>query len=219
LAVNEGFVFLPVRGERDEEHQLGLTIPIGGWTFDADNVHTRVKNFADHNVLGNSNIFFPVTVEDARIRAWEVTVRSPRLLRRVQAHLAYSNQYVEGQGRISGGLTDFAPPPEGRFPLDHDQRHTLSTGFQANLPWRAWASGNVAYGSGFPIENSPAHLPGRTTVDFSLGKSFGETWSASFTAINAANRRVLLDNSQTFGGTHFIDPRQVFVQVRYRFRF
>ena len=62
-------------------------------------------------------------------------------------------------------------------------------------------------------------LPGRTTVDLSLGKSLGETWSATITAINAANRRVLLDNSQAFGGMHFIDPRQLFVQAPYRFRY
>jgi signal transduction histidine kinase len=29
---------------------------------------------------------------------------------------------------------------------------------------------------------------------------------------------VLLDNSQTFGGTHYAEPRQIYVQLRYRFR-
>jgi outer membrane receptor protein involved in Fe transport len=219
LAIDQGFIFLPVHGERDEERQFGLTIPLRGWTFDLDNFHNRVRNFADHNVLGNSNIFFPVTVEGARIRAWEVTVQSPRLFHATRVHLAYSNQHVEGQGAISGGLTDFSPPPEGRFPLDHDQRHTLSTGLQANLPWRTWASANIAYGSGFPIENTPAHLPGRTIADVSLGKSLGESWSFSISATNVGNRRVLLDQSQTFGGTHFVDPRQIFAQVRYRFHY
>jgi hypothetical protein len=28
-----------------------------------------------------------------------------------------------------------------------------------------------------------------------------------------------MDNSQTFGGTHYADPRQVYVQLRYRFRY
>ena len=36
-------------------------------------------------------------------------------------------------------------------------------------------------------------------------------------ALNLANRRFLLDNSQTFGGTHYADPRQIYLQVRYRF--
>lgn len=219
FALDQGFDFLPLRGERDEVHQFGLTIPLRGWTFDVDNFHSRVRNFFDHNVLGNSNIFFPVTVDGARMRGWEVAVRSPRLFHRGQIHLAYSNQHVEGQGGVTGGLTDFSPGPEGRFLLDHDQRHTLNTGFEMNLPWRLWAAGNVYYGSGFADNGGPAHLPGHTTVDLSAGKRFGESWSVSVNALNAANRRFLLDNSLTFGGTHFFDPRQVFVQVRYRFHY
>jgi hypothetical protein len=39
------------------------------------------------------------------------------------------------------------------------------------------------------------------------------------TALNLANRRFLLDNSQTFGGTHYAEPRQIRAQVRYRFHF
>ena len=39
------------------------------------------------------------------------------------------------------------------------------------------------------------------------------------TALNLANRRFLLDNSQTFGGTHYAEPRQIYAQVRYRFHF
>jgi outer membrane receptor protein involved in Fe transport len=37
--------------------------------------------------------------------------------------------------------------------------------------------------------------------------------------LNVANRRYLLDNSETFGGTHYGEPRQIYVQMRYRFRF
>jgi outer membrane receptor protein involved in Fe transport len=51
-----------------------------------------------------------------------------------------------------------------------------------------------------------------------LSKQIAEKLSLSVTALNAANRRFLLDNSPTFGGTHYAEPRQVYVQVRYRFR-
>jgi len=30
---------------------------------------------------------------------------------------------------------------------------------------------------------------------------------------------VLLDNSFTFGGTHFLKPREMLVQLRYRFHY
>jgi outer membrane receptor protein involved in Fe transport len=56
-------------------------------------------------------------------------------------------------------------------------------------------------------------------LDGSVGRELGENWSVSVVALNVANRRFLLDNSQTFGGTHYADPRQIYMQVRYRFRF
>lgn len=217
-ALDQGFAFLPLRGERDEQNQFGVTIPLHGWNLDLDRFRTRANNFFDHNVLGNSNIFFPVTIDRARIRGWEVTLRSPRLFRRGQVHLAYSRQRAEGEGAVSGGLTNFSSQ-QGRFLLDHDQRHTLNSGFELNLPRRSWAAANVYYGSGFADNGGPGHLAGHTTVDLLIAKSFGESWSLSLNALNSANRRFLLDSSATFGGTHFSDPRQVFVQVRYRFHY
>jgi len=61
---------------------------------------------------GNSNIFLPVTIDEARIRGWEVTARLSRN-HRVQVHLAYSHQFVEGKGAVGGGLTAFEPPSDG----------------------------------------------------------------------------------------------------------
>jgi hypothetical protein len=213
---------IPLHGEQDEEHQFGVTIPLRGWTLDADEFRTHVRNFFDHNPIGNSNAFFPITVQGALIRGWELTVRSPRLWRRGQFHLAYSNQIAQGNGAISGGLTDFTPQA-GFFTLDHDQRNTLNVGFVANLPWRAFASTNVYYGSGFSnggaLPGQPDHLPGHTTFDVTLGKSFGEKLSASVSMLNVANRHLLLDNSLTFGGFHFNNPREIYAEVRYRFHY
>ena len=219
FALSQGFDFLPLHGERDEEYQAGLTIPIRGWVLDTDYFHTAAKNFFDHEVLGNSNIFFPVTIQGALIRGLEVTVRSPRLWGRGQLAVAYSNQIAQGQGAVTGGLTDFAPPEEGYFYLDHDQRNTLNAGLNILLPKHSFAAANFHYGSGFLDGEGPEHLPGHTTFDLSWGKAFGEKWSVSIQALNVANRRFLLDNSETFGGTHFVDPRQIYAEVRYRFHY
>jgi hypothetical protein len=216
--------FLPLRGERDEESQFGVTIPYRGWSLDIDTFKTRVNNFFDHNNVGESDIFFPLTIDGALIRGWEATVRSPRLWKRGQLHLAYSNQIAEGRGAITGGLTNFSPPT-GHFPLDHDQRNTLNVGFTAALPWRSYASTNVYYGSGFtngafdpPVVNN-LYLSSHTTFDISLGKSFGESYSVGVTALNVANRHLLVDNSVTFGGFHFNDPREIYVEFRWRFHY
>jgi outer membrane receptor protein involved in Fe transport len=211
--------FLPLHGERDEQREFGLTIPLAGWTFDVANFRTAAQNFFDHDVLGNSNIFFPLTIDRARIRGWEATANSPRIAGRAQFHLAYSHQHAEGAGAVTGGLTDFSPPDQGYFFLDHDQSDTLSTGLNLSLPWRTWTACNVNYGSGFLDGDGPGHLPAHTTVDLSLGKSFGENWTLRLSALNVGNNHYMLDNSNTFGGSHFTNPREVAFQLKYRFHF
>ncbi len=226
--------FETLHGERDEEHQFGVTIPYRGWILDADTFKTDVANFLDHNNIGASNIFFPLTDTRALIRGWELTLRSPRIAHRAQLHLAYSNQIAEAGGVITGGLnnTDVCSPnPNGSFPylcpLDHDQRNTLNVGGDVTLPWRSYASTNVYYGSGFDngqqgVAGWPypgEYLPGHTTFDLSAGKDFGERFSASVTALNLTNHRVIYDDSVTYGGFHWNLPRQIYVQLRYRFRY
>jgi len=213
--------FVPLRGERDEEHQFGVTIPFRGWSLDADNFLNRSNNFFDHNNLNNSDVFFPITIQGARINGWELTLRSPRIRNRAQIYLTYSNQLALGFGDINGGLTNFSFG-DGFKLLDHDQRNTLHIGGQYTLPWRSYASTDIYYASGFSNGN-PAipgdHLQPHTTFDLAVGKSFGESFSVNVQGINVANRRVLLDNSFTFGGTHFLNPREIFIQLRYRFHY
>jgi hypothetical protein len=224
--------FVPLRGERDEEHQFGLQIPWRGWLLDADTFQTRANNFLDHSNIGESSIFIPVTVQGALIQGWELTLHSPRLWRYGQAHVAYSNQIAQQIGPITGGLICYPPGSPscavapGYSALDHDQRNTLNMGFDGRLPRRAYASFNVYYGSGFsngysapPSPYLGSYLPAHTTADLAAGKEVGENWSLGVNAINVANTRVLLDNSLTFGGFHQNDPRQIYGEVRYRFHF
>jgi outer membrane receptor protein involved in Fe transport len=218
FVTGQNLALVPLRGERDEEVQVGVAIPYRGWTLDADVFRTKATNFFDHNSVGNSNVFFPLTIDHALIRGAELTVRSPKAWKAVQVHLAYSHQVAEGMGGISGGLTDFSPA-SAVFPLDHDQRHTLSAGADAHLARGVFASADLSYGSGFPDNGGPARLAGHTTVDLVVGRAFGERFSLSVTVLNVTNRHVLIDNSPTFGGTHFNAPREVYASVRYRFHY
>jgi outer membrane receptor protein involved in Fe transport len=235
--LNEAFV--PLRGERNEEHQFGVQIPfpgrLRGWLLDADTFENRGRNFLDHNNIGESSIFIPITVQGSLIQAWELTLRSPHLWRFGQAHLSYSNQLAQQIGGITGGLvcagaavlpTDPCYVAPGYSALDHDQRNTLNVGFNGNLPYRISGSFNVYYGSGFsngdqspPSPYTANYLPSHTTADLSLGREFGENYTISLAAINVGNTRALLDNSLTFGGFHYNDPRQIYAEVRYRFHF
>jgi hypothetical protein len=214
---NNNLGFLPLHGEKDEEWQVGVTIPLYGWTIDVDHFHTLAKNFFDHNAIGNSNVFLPLTIDGALIQGNELSIRSPRFWSFGQAHVTYSNQTADGFGTINGGLTDFSPPA-GYFALDHDQRNTANVGLSANLPSASYASVDVYYGSGFANGGgTPSHLPSHTEVNMSVGKAFGKGLSASLTVLNVADRRLLIDNSLTFGGFHYNDPRQIYGELRYRF--
>jgi len=232
-SLNEASV--PLKGERNEEHQFGVQIPFHGWLLDADTFENRGRNFLDHNNIGESSIFIPITVQGSLIQAWEITIRSPHLWHFGQAHLSYSNQLAQQTGGITSGLVCVGPsvlPTDpcyvapGYTALDHDQRNTLNVGFNANLPWRIFGSFNVYYGSGFhngdqtpPSPYTAAYLPSHTTADLALGKDFGERCTVTFNALNVGNTRVLLDNSLTFGGFHYNDPRQFYGEFRYRFKF
>jgi hypothetical protein len=217
FAQNNDLGFLPLRGERDEEYQFGLTIPIHGWSVDVDHFHTAAKNFFDHNNIGNSNVFLPLTIDGAIISGNELSIRSPKFWSFGSAHLTYSNQTADGFGAINGGLTDFEPSG-GSFALDHDQRNTVNIGLDANLPWKAFASADVSYGSGFANgDGLPSHLPGHSELNLSAGKSFGAKLTASLTILNVTDRHLLIDNSLTFGGFHYNDPRQIYAQLHYKF--
>ena len=147
-------------------------------------------------------------------------MRSPRIARRGEVSIAYSEQIAQAEGAVTGGLTNFLPPNNGWFFLDLDQRHTLHVNSNWTLPWRTWVAGGVYYGSGFSDGNNPgSHLDPHTTFDLSVGKNLGEKLTISGVALNVSNRRFLLDNSLTFNGLHYAEPRQIYVQVRYRFRY
>jgi hypothetical protein len=232
LASSQSLTFGPLRGERDHEYQFGVSIPFRGWVLAEDTFQTTATNWLDHSNIGESNIFWPLTWNRALIQGWETTLRSPRIWRRAQAHLAYSNQIAQSEGPFTGGLICPVPapagcePPPGFAPVDHDQRNTLNFGLNSMLPKQAFASTNVYYGSGFtngmPDAQYPGnYLPGHTTFDIALGKSFGEggRYRLSVAAENVTNRRVLLDNSLTFGGFHYNEPRQIYAEFRWKFHY
>jgi hypothetical protein len=238
LASGQGFAFSPLRGERDIQWQYGVTIPYRNWTLSANNYETRAQNWLDHNNIGESNIFWPITWAYAQIQGWSLTLRSPNVFNHGQFHLAYANQIAQATSPITGGLicpvpvTDacpFSPDnlPPGLAPVDHDQRNTLNFGFNGTLPWKAYASTNIYYGSGFtnglvgtPQQQYPGnYLPSHTTFDLAVGKTFSERYTVSVNSVNVANRRVQLDNSLTFGGFHWNDPRQIYGEFKYRFKF
>jgi hypothetical protein len=217
FAVTQGFGFLPLKGERDRQFEFGLSIPVQGWGIDLARFDTDARNFSDHDVLGNSNITLPLSIERVHSRGSEVVVHSPLIAHRAHLHAAYSNMIVQGIGSVSGGMTSFAPQANQWFYIDHDQRQTLTTGGELEF-WRtAYVNANAVAGSGFLDGDGPQHLPKHATFDVAFGKSLTDTVSVTFAALNVSGTRYLLGRASSFAGTHYNDPRQFTVQLRYRF--
>ena len=108
FALQQGFGFLPVRGERDETWEVGLGIPLRAWSLDFDYFHNNARNVVDHQVLGNSNLLFPVSIQWGRIYGEESTLRAPWLWhKRLQFHWALSHQTAQARGDISGRVDEF----------------------------------------------------------------------------------------------------------------
>lgn len=212
--------FLPLHGERDTERQFGVTIPLRGWSIEATYFVTRARNFFEHNPIGESDLYLPITDEGALIEGRELTVRSPPFWRYGQAHLAYSNQSAECVGAITGGLvvpgTECGPAYRD---LDHDQRNTLNLGYNASLPGRLFIGANLSVNSGLSNDGPPSHLSSYTLLDLSVGRNISRSLSLSVTALNVTNRHLLTDNSLTFGGVHWNDPFQLYAELRYRFHY
>ncbi|MFZ0500037.1 MAG: TonB-dependent receptor [Steroidobacteraceae bacterium] len=219
-ATTQDTSFLPLRGERDTERQLGLTIPVKGWSVEADYFVTQARNFFDHNPIGESDIYLPITDQGALIVGRELTVRSPAFWPYGQVHLAYSNQTAECFGTITGGLV---VPGTACGPayteLDHDQRNTLNLGYNVNLPERFFIGANLSVNSGLANDGPTTHLPSYTVLDLSVGRDITRNLSLSLTGLNVANRHLLTDNSLTFGGVHWNDPFQIYAELRYRFHY
>ncbi len=178
-------------------------------------------------------MYFPIAVDGALVRAWELTLRSPQLAHFGQFHLAYSNQIAEQRGNIIGGFTcshptdpacdlgpDYIarrsrPAPHAEHRLHHEPAAPHMVLHQRVLRLRLHQR---------PCRRRPgpyngAYLPVHTTFDVSAGHCFGERWKLSANVLNVTNHRVLLDNSVTIGGFHFNDPRIISAELRYRFHF
>ena len=221
LIGSSSFGYSTLKGERDISREFGLTIPFHGWVLDLDHFANNARNFLDHDMVGNSNILLPLTTPDARMRGAEATLRSPELLHSFSYHLAYSNMMAEYRGSPSGGLIETVPTYclTHYCYLDHDQRNTLSTGFEIKLPHDAFFSNNVLYGSG--VVNGDGdnddHTAPHTTADLAFGMPVHKLFTLNFSVINLTNSRYALSSHNLFAGTHVNNPREVIGSIKYHF--
>ncbi len=217
----QGYGFIPLHGEHDRQWDIGLTMAFAGWLqgwgLDLDRFATHSMNFLDHDEIDNSDIFLPLSVAAAYIRGTEASLHTASIWHRFRFNLVYSNQIAQGRGPVTGGLLAFAPA--NYFYLDHDQRNALNAVLTSNLPSHTWAALSFNYGSGFVNGNGPAHLPANSIWNLAMGKNWTDDLATNFNITNLTNASYLLDNSNTFGGTHWQLPRQYYFELRWRLHY
>ena len=185
----------PIHGERDEEHQFGVTIPSHGWTLDADNFLTRATSFFDHNNFNDSEIFIPITIEGARINGWELTLHSRAFTTSAMFILRIPTSSLLAAAGSTVASPIFLLAAAAVFSTTINATRCTSVAnsrCRGTFPWPQTyptlrASRN---GDGTPMAPGD-HLQPHTTFDLSFSRSFGERFSANVQVLNVADRRVL----------------------------
>jgi outer membrane receptor protein involved in Fe transport len=77
----------------------------------------------------------------------------------------------------------------------------------------------LKFGSGFLLGDGPDHLPAHTTGDVAGGKALNSRVALRFTATNIADKQYLTGFENSFAGTHWAAPRELAIQLRYKFNY
>jgi hypothetical protein len=248
LDLNNAAVYLPLRPSRGNYWEAGFTKPIARrLRLDANVYRRSFRNFGDDDVLLNTGVSFPVSVDRARIHGVEVKLDVPRW-GPFSGYLSYSNMTGVEWLPISGGLflEDTAPAllaSHEKLPVTQDQRNTVRALLRAQIVKRLWVAGGASYNSGLPIEDlgqSVAFLEsqygagvvaranldrGRVWPSFALNASIGaELWrhekrsvSAQADILNVTDRLNVINFAGVFSGTAVAPPRSFGVRLRVEF--
>lgn len=215
-AAEAGQAFTAVHAERNALYEAGVTLATHGIIADVTYYYNHSHNFLDHEQLGDSAMFLPVNIAEARMRGIEVSISSPAG-RTLRGRVTYAFGYAEGKGEITGGLGDIGPRADesnSYFPLDHDQRHAGSVSLDIappRAPW--WGHAAVRYESGFLMGAGPGHLPAHATLDVSVGWRLARQLQVAVEGQNVTNEAYVINLGSEFNGTHYGRPRYLSVRV------
>jgi outer membrane receptor protein involved in Fe transport len=190
---------------------------VAGGSVDVTWYDNHATNFLDHEQLGDSSVFLPVNIAQARLRGLEMSASSAPG-RPLRVRLVYAHAYAQGLGSVTGGLGDIEPrAASGYYFLDHDERNSATGSVDWTITPSAWTHVSISYGSGFLRADGPEHLPSHVTGDVSAGFSFAGRWSAAVDVLNVTDRRYFVNLSSEFNGTHVARPRTVTMRLCARF--
>ena len=202
--------------------------------LDVDTFKNRVNNFLDHSNLGESNMYFPIAVDGALVRAWEMTLRSPALWRTRRSSTSPTRTRSPSSAATSSAASRAASPPIRPATSAPITRPSTTTSATRSTPAsrrtcprtpgsRPMSTTAPAFRMAWPARaKAPTRAPICPCTPPSMSPRAtrsASTGSLAANVINVTNHRVLLDNSVTIGGFHYNDPRMISAELRYRFHF
>jgi hypothetical protein len=240
--------YLPLRPSRANYYEGGITQPLGGKVrLDVSYFRRDIRDFKDDDLLLNTGVSFPISVQHATIRGVEVKLEAPRW-GRFSGYLSYANTIGVARFPITGGLFlddgDAALlTSKDSFPISQDQRNLARGWLRYQATSRIWTAWSAVYDSGLPVEGD---LPdasflaaqygpevvgkvnfdrGRVNPTFTLNASIGsELWrhekrsvSVQADVMNVTGRLNVINFAGLLSGTAVGAPRGFGIRLRTEF--
>jgi hypothetical protein len=155
-SIDQNFLPLAVEPSEGNYYEAGLTKIFGGkLKLDANYFRRLVSNYADDNLIEDTDISFPIAFRKAVIYGAEAKIDLPDW-RRFSGFVSYSYTLGQAWYPVTGGLFlgDDAQglPPSSHFPDSQDQRNTVRGRLRYQVAPRFWLAGGIQYDTGLPFE-------------------------------------------------------------------
>lgn len=236
-----------VRPEVQDAWSAGLEQQFGRWGRLSFEYWVRTgRNTADVEQFLNTGAEFPIALARGHFRGWNLRMDLVPV-QGFSAYLSLGRTRALVEGPVTGGLEVHAGheehEPEGRFPIDHDQKLTAQAGLRfereawwlqaigrydsglvAGDPDEAEGNPDLAFGLGhirYDAGDGVWRVEPRTTWNFGAGVKVGlgrgRQLMLSADLLNAFDKATLYNFLSHRGGTHVFPPRTWAVRAKVQF--
>lgn len=217
-----------LKPQRDSLYETGGHLPLGSGELGIRISHKVSTDWLDDTQVGATNLHQDINFPQGRVDIQTAYYQQP-LPRNGKAYISLTHSIAVNSANCETQLLQncaIGGLPGGDFvQADHDQHYDVAGGFQLNDARHGWFSMDTEYGSGLSL-GDPALCPSNDAVNCKVpphwifgaekGIALGPDTSLALIMHNILNDHYALTLDSTLQGTHYADPRTVFLQLKYR---